>query len=195
MHADGGGDGRRLLLLARRVVDGRGRLGGGGVDGRLHRPAAGADDRRVVGGQPVRAGGVGHDDAGRAVGRGGRGGRRLPLVPGLGGGRVVAVVVVVVEAPPPAAVVASWSPPAAAAAVVGVVVVGVLLTLGRVPTATRTATATTKRMRTAAARTIESEPDVPVCGLSSSIERPAWPGAAARSKPFRWSGGCRGAGL
>ena len=43
-------------------------------------------------------------------------------------------------------------------AVVGVVV-GVLLTLGRVPTDTRTATATTKRMRTAAARTIESEPD------------------------------------
>jgi hypothetical protein len=54
------------------------------------------------------------------------------------------------------------APPAAA--VVGVVVVGVLLTLGRVPTETRTATATTKRMRTAAARTIESEPDDAVCG-------------------------------
>jgi hypothetical protein len=51
-----------------------------------------------------------------------------------------------------------------------VVGVGVLLTLGRVPTDTRTATATTKRMRTAPARTMESEPDDPVCGWSSSIE-------------------------
>ena len=50
---------------------------------------------------------------------------------------------------------------APAAAAVVVVVLGVLLTLGRVPTATRTVTATTKRMRTAAARTIESEPDDP----------------------------------
>jgi hypothetical protein len=48
--------------------------------------------------------------------------------------------------------------------VVGVVVVGVLLTLGRVPTDTRIATAATKRMMTPAARTIESEPDAAVCG-------------------------------
>jgi hypothetical protein len=75
-----------------------------------------------------------------------------------------AVVVVVEAAPPPATVVVV---PALAAVVV--VVVGVLLTLGRVPTDTRTATATTKRIRTAAARTIESEPDVGVCDWSSSM--------------------------
>ena len=60
------GDGRRLLLLARRVVHGRGRLVRGGVDGRLHLPPAGADHRRVVGGQPVGARGVGHHHADRA---------------------------------------------------------------------------------------------------------------------------------
>jgi hypothetical protein len=86
---------------------------------------------------------------------------------------VWAAVVVVVEATaPPATVVVV----AALAAVVGVVVVGVLLTLGRVPTDTRTATAITKRMRTAAARTIESEPDGGVFDWSSSIEGPACPG-------------------
>ena len=62
----------------RRVVDGRGRHLRGGVDGRLHRPAAGADDRRVVGGQAVGARAVGHHDAHRAVGDRGRGGRRTP---------------------------------------------------------------------------------------------------------------------
>jgi len=64
---------------------------------------------------------------------------------------------------------------AAPAAAVVVVVPGVLLTLGRVPTATRSVTATTKRMRTAAARTIESEPDDLVCDCSSSIGSPACP--------------------
>ncbi len=72
------------------------------------------------------------------------------------------VVVVVVAAAAPALAV-DVVVPAPLAAVVGVVL-GVLLTLGRVPTATRTVTATTKRMRTAAARTMESEPDDPVCG-------------------------------
>ena len=106
-----------------------------------------------------------------------------------------AAVVVVVEAAAAAVVVVL--PPAAAATVVGVVVavVGVLLTLGRVPTDTRTATATTKRMRTAAARTIESEPDDPVCGLSSSIERPAWPGPPPEASLSAGRAGCRGAGL
>ena len=66
--------------------------------------------------------------------------------------------------------------PPTTGAVVGVVVGGVLLTLGRVPTDTRTATATTKMMRTPAARTIESEPDVAVFDCSSSIEGPACPG-------------------
>ena len=69
-----------------RVVDGRRGLGGGRVDRRLHRPAAGADDRRVVRGQPVGARRVGHDDAGRAVRRGG-GRRGCALVARLGGGR------------------------------------------------------------------------------------------------------------
>ena len=59
-----------------------------------------------------------------------------------------------------------------AAAVVDVVV-AVLLTLGRVPTATRTATATTKTMITAAALTTESEPEVPGVGCSPSIAGPA----------------------
>ena len=68
LDADGGGDGRRLLL-ARRVVHGRGRLGGRRVDRRLHRPAAAADDRRVVRGQPVGARGVGHDDTDRGWAR------------------------------------------------------------------------------------------------------------------------------
>jgi hypothetical protein len=83
--------------------------------------------------------------------------------------RAAVVVVVETAAPPPATVVVV---PALAAVVV--VVAGVLLTLGRVPTDTRTATATTKRIRTAAARTIESEPDDPVpdggvCDWSSSM--------------------------
>ncbi len=103
--------------------------------------------------------------------------------------------VVVVVAAPAAAVVDVVLPPAAMAAVVGVVVVGVLLTLGRVPTDTRTATATTKRIRTAAARTIESEPADPVCGWSSSIERPAWPGAPPEASLSAGRPGCRGAGL
>ncbi len=70
---------------------------------------------------------------------------------------VVWAAVVVVVAPPPAAAVVVVVPAAPLAVVV--VVAGVLLTLGRVPTDTRITTATTKRMRTAAARTIESEPD------------------------------------
>ena len=132
------------LLLPGRVVDGRRGLAGGGVDRCLHRPAAGADDRRVVRGQPVGARAVGHHDAHRARGDGGRR-RGRPLWPAL----VVvvcraAVVVVVARRRRPRW--SSWSPPPAAAVVV-VVVLGVLLTLGRVPTATRTATATTKRMR------------------------------------------------
>ena len=83
----------------------------------------------------------------------------------------------------------------AVAVVVGVVVVGVLLTLGRVPTDTRTATATTKRMRTAAARTIESEPDDPVCGCSSSIGGPAWPGSPPEASLSAGRAGDGGAGL
>ena len=77
-----------------------------------------------------------------------------------------AVVVVVDATPEP-----SWwcSPPSW---VVGVVV-GVVLTLGRVPTATRTATATTKTTRTAAARTSESAPDDPRLRLLGLHQRPA----------------------
>jgi hypothetical protein len=94
--------------------------------------------------------------------------------------------VAVVVDPPPAAVVEVV---VARVAVVDVVVVGVPLTLPRVPTDTRTVTATTKMMITAAARTTESEPDdggpvpdddgpVPddsVCDCSSTIPGPACP--------------------
>ena len=79
-------------------------------------------------------------------------------------------------------------------AVLGVVTVvtvaeGVLLTLGRVPTATSTATATTKATRTAAARTTESESDEPpVCGRSASIGGPACR-AAARGASLSAGGG------
>ena len=69
LHADGGGDGRGGLLLARRVVDGGGRLAGAGVGRRLHVPPSRADHGRVVGGQPVGGGGVGHDHADRGVRR------------------------------------------------------------------------------------------------------------------------------
>ena len=77
-----------------------------------------------------------------------------------------AFVVVVVVAAPPAFVVdvVVAAPLATVVAVVVAVVLGVLLTLGRVPTATRTVTATTKTMRTAAALTMESEPVDPVGG-------------------------------
>ena len=103
-----------------------------------------------------------------------------------------ATVVVVVEATAPAAVVVVTP---AAAAVVGVVVVGVLLTLGRVPTDTRIATATTKRMMTPAARTIESEPDDAVCGCSSSIEGPACPGTLTEASLSAGRTGDAAAGL
>ncbi len=107
---------------------------------------------------------------------------------------VWATVVVVVEAtaPPPAPVVVVTFP---AAAVVGVVVVGVLLTLGRVPTDTRIATARTKRMMTPAARTIESEPDDAVCGGSSSIEGPACPGTLTEASLSAGRTGDAAAGL
>ena len=72
LHPDGVRDGRRLGLEPRRVVDGRRRLARGGVDGRLHRPAAGADHRRVVGSQAVGARRVGHHHADRAGGDRGR---------------------------------------------------------------------------------------------------------------------------
>ena len=65
------------------------------------------------------------------------------------------------------------------------VVVAVLLTLGRVPTATKTATATMNTMMTAPARTTESEPDVPGVGCSPFIAGPACR-APGRRKPFRW---------
>jgi len=70
-----------------------------------------------------------------------------------------------------------------------------LLTLGRVPTETRTATATMKRMSTAAARTIESEPDDAVCGGSSSIEGPACPGTPTEASLSAGGTGGAGAGL
>ncbi len=186
LDADGGGDGRRRLLLARGVVDGRGGLGRGRVDRRLHRPAAGADDRRVVRGQPVGARcalatttltGSGRPSSSSwspplwpalVVGRGGRrgGGRRRGRAAGGRRGRAAR--------PRSPRWSASWSaccsrwgasrPP-------------------RGPPPPRR-----RAMRTAAARTIESEPDVPVCGCSSSIGGPACPCTPARSKPFRWSG-------
>ena len=88
---------------------------------------------------------------------------------------VVAAVVVVVA---PAAVDVVEPP---AGTVVGTVVGAVLgtpLTLGRVPTATRIATAAMKRARTTAARTTVSEPDMPVGGSSSSMRCPACPAPA-----------------
>ena len=66
------------------------------------------------------------------------------------------------------------------------VVVAVLLTLGRVPTATRTATATTKTMITTAALTTEREPEVPGVGCSPFIAGPACRATPGQRKPFRW---------
>jgi len=71
------------------------------------------------------------------------------------------VVVVVDAAAPPAAVVGVVVEELDAAEAVVDVVLAVLLGVGRVPTATSTETAMTKTTRTAAARTIESEPDAP----------------------------------
>src|SRR5271157_2967044 len=91
-------------------------------------------------------------------------------------------VVVVVEDRAAVVVVVDGAPAAAVVGVVGVVVgvvvgalLGALLTLGRVPTSTRSATAATKTARTTAARTTDSEADMPVCGRSSSIGGPACP--------------------
>ena len=72
--------GRRLLLEARCVVDGRRRLARRRVDGCSHFPAAAPDDGRVVGRQSVGLRSVGHDDADGA-GRDGGGGRRARRTP------------------------------------------------------------------------------------------------------------------
>ena len=83
------------------------------------------------------------------------------------------VVVVVVVAPPPAAAVVDVVVEPPAPAVVVEVVAAVLGTLGRVPTATSKATATTKMAMTTAARGRESEPEDPGDGCSPSIGGPA----------------------
>jgi hypothetical protein len=116
---------------------------------------------------------------------------RPPLVVVVVAG-VVVVVVVGAGAPPPATVVVVLPP---TAVVVGVVVGGVLLTLGRVPTDTRTATATTKMMMTPAARTIESEPDGAVFDWSSSIGGPACPGTPPEASLSAGGTGGGAAGL
>ena len=180
LHPDGGGDRRRRLLHARRVVDGRGRLRRRRVDGCLHRPSAGADDRGVVRGQarwcssrwPRRRSPCSARPSWSSSAR-----RGVPPWSWWWSKRRAA----------PAAVVEVVLP-ASAAAVVVVVDVGlaVLLTLGRVPTATRTATATTKSEMTATALTTESEPEVPCAGWSPSIAGPACRATRARCKPFRW---------
>jgi hypothetical protein len=114
---------------------------------------------------------------------------------------VVAVVVVVVggavvvlAAPAAPAAVVVVLPPGSVVGVVVGAVTGSPLTLGRVPTATRTATAITKRINTAAARRTESEPDVPDGGRSVVTRGPACrappPGASlSGSSPRRGGGG------
>ena len=170
LDADGGGDGARLLLLPGRVVDGRRRHRGGGVDRRLHGPTAGADERRVVGGQTVRT--LSRSPPRHSPSSARSWASSCPSPCGHSLAVVVlcraVVVVVVVRAAPaarrssslgarrrqPRRRSSSWR--SACCSRSGV----------RVPTATRTVTATTKRMSTAAARTIESEPGRScVCGL------------------------------
>jgi hypothetical protein len=74
-----------------------------------------------------------------------------------------AVVEVVVVAVPPAAPVFEVAP------VWGNVVGDGVLTLGRVPTATRTATPTANTTRTSAARTTENRGDESMCSPSGDI--------------------------
>ena len=190
LDADGGRDGCRLLLEAGCVVDGRRRLRRRGVDGRLHRPAASTDDGRVVGRQTVGVRAVGHDDAHRS-GRdgGGRRGVTAVMPRRRGASWSWSVVAVVVVAAPAAVVVVLAARQRGGRRRRRGAVAGSPLTLGRVPTATRTATATTKRIRTAAARTTESEPDVPDGGRSFVTRGPACRAPPPGASLSRWSPG------
>jgi len=94
---------------------------------------------------------------------------------------VVVVWPVVVVAPPAAVVVV---PPVATVVVVAAEE-GTPLTLGRVPTATRMAVATTNATRTRPARTTDTRADESVFGPSASIpNQPAVPPAPVQAFPL-----------
>ena len=110
-------------------------------------------------------------------------------------GVVAGWVVVVVVLPAPAAAAAVVVVVAPGGTVVCALLVGAL-TVGRVPTATRMATQTTKATRTMPALAAEMEPEKPpeCCGLSSLIALPACRATPANASLSAGGNGGRPAG-